>query len=381
MPEPTTSLPAPYRRNRVVRAVLPLARRVRSLLRPGPPLTAYDPLCLLVRDEHPVPRASVPAIDTHGHIGRWLTADGGWMEPDVGRLIATMDQLNVTAMVNLDGRWDDELEANLDRYDRAHPDRFLTFCHVDWRLLQSDGPDALVASLERSARAGARGLKVWRDLGLDVRVGGQLLMPDDARLAPVWEAAGALGLPVLVHVGNPLAFFLPTDRHNERLEEILRHPSVSERRHGPAHFHRLVDALEAVVAAHPRTTFIGAHVGCCAEDLGRVSAMLDRYPNYWIDLAARAELGRQPRAAARLVADHADRVLFGADIFPIDPAEYACHFRILETDDEYFSYSADREVPAPTGRWAVSGLALPTDVLEQVYAGNARRLFGLGPLV
>jgi len=335
---------------------------------------------MLARPDHPVPAASVAAVDVHAHLGRWLTADGSWMTPDVGSLLATMDECNLAMLVNLDGRWGDELEANLSRYDRAHAGRFLTFCHLDWAVLDGGGgPAELVRSLEDSARRGARGVKVWKDLGLTVRVGGRLLMPDDPLLSPVWDIAGALGLPVLVHVADPLAFFQPVDRHNERLEEILRHRPISWARRGMPPFARLIEALEVIVARHPGTTFIGAHVGCYAENLDWVSGMLDRYPNFWIDLAARAELGRQPRAASRLVAEHSDRVLFGADIFPVDAQEYACYFRLLESDDEYFPYSARPGVVAPTGRWAISGLALERPLLENVYRANACRLLGCDP--
>jgi len=334
---------------------------------------------MLVRDEHTPAAAAVPAVDVHAHLGRWLTADGSWMVPDVGALVATMDRCNLALLVNLDGRWGDELDANLARYDRARPGRFLTFCQLVGGMLERDGGvGELVASLERSVHAGARGLKVWKDLGLTVRAGGELVLPDDPRLAPVWDAAGALGVPVLIHVGDPAAFFEPADRHNERLEEILRHPSISLARHGPGAFRRLIEALEAVVAGHPQTSFVGAHMGCHAEDLAWVSGMLERYRNFWVDTAARAEIGRQPRAAARLVAAHPDRVLFGADIFPVDEAEYACYFRLLETADEYFPYSAGAP-PAPTGRWAVSGLALEPPALARLYRANASALLGIDP--
>jgi predicted TIM-barrel fold metal-dependent hydrolase len=135
----------------------------------------------------------------------------------------------------------------------------------------------------------------------------------------------------------------------------------------------LIDALEAVVEAHPATTFIGAHVGCFAEDLAWVGRMLTTYPNFHVDIAARiAELGRQPRAARRVFLEHPDRVLFGVDLFPPDPVDYAIHFRFLETDDECFDYAKD-DVP-PEGRWTISGLDLPDDVLRAVYGENARRL-------
>jgi predicted TIM-barrel fold metal-dependent hydrolase len=325
-----------------------------------------------------VERPAVRAVDAHNHLGRWLTEwvrpGGGWMVEDVGALLALMDSLDLDAIVNLDGRWGAELEANLDRYDRAHPGRFLTFCHVDW-----DELDGLVASLEASAAAGARGLKVWKDLGLGVRdEAGELLLPDDPRLADVWASAGELGLPVLIHTADPVAFFTPVDAANERLEELTVHPEWSF--HGPEFpsFERLMEALEAVVAAHPGTTFIGAHVACCAEDLAWVGRMLDAYPNLHVDFSARiAELGRQPRATRRLFVDHPDRVLFGTDVFPPRREAYETYFRFVETADEHFAYSPDPENPWPQGRWRISGLDLPADTLAAIYRGNPARLLGL----
>jgi predicted TIM-barrel fold metal-dependent hydrolase len=325
---------------------------------------------------HPVDRARVPAIDAHNHLGRWLSDAGRWVVPDVDDLLRMLGEVNVAAVVNLDGRWGDELEANLDRYDRAHPGRFATFCQLDWREIGRPGFDRrLLVSLERSAAAGAKGLKVWKDLGLHVRDDrGELVLPDDPRLDDVWEAAGEARLPVAIHTADPIAFFEPLDPTNERLEELLENPdwSFADAERFPR-FDRLLDALEEVVASHPRTVFVGVHAGNCAEDLERVDGMLRRYPNYHIDIAARiAELGRQPRAAAALVRRHADRVLFGTDAYPPDRSVYRIHFRFLETEDEHFAY-APEEIP-PQGRWTISGLGLSDDVLESVYAANARRL-------
>jgi hypothetical protein len=53
------------------------------------------------------------------------------MAPDVDGLLEAMVAINVSAMVNLDGMWGDELEHNLDRYDRSSPGRFLTFFQLD----------------------------------------------------------------------------------------------------------------------------------------------------------------------------------------------------------------------------------------------------------
>lgn len=336
-------------------------------------LVDYAPLPKLVLASTRIERAASPVIDAHNHLGRWLSR-GRWMAPDVDALVAMMDELNVSAMVNLDGRWGDELDANLERLDRAHPGRFATFCHIDWSGAADAGfTAAAVDGLERAARQGAKGVKVWKDLGRSVRGSdGSLLLHDDPRLSPVWEAAGALDLPVLVHVGDPLAFFDPADTANERLEELLRHPSASWAGHD-VHHRRLLDRFEAAIAAHRGTRFVAAHVGNLAEDLDYVDALLRRHTNVSIDLSGRmAELGRQPRRARRLILAHPDRVLFGTDTFPVVAEELRTWFRFLETDDEHFAYST-QAIP-PQGRWAVSALDLPPDVLTAVYAGNARDL-------
>ena len=325
-------------------------------------------------------RAAYGAVDAHNHLGRWLSEDGDWTVPDVGALLQTMRELGVEAMVNLDGRWGEELERNLDRYDRAYPGRFATFCHVDWGETGTPGfSERLVDSLHRSAEAGAKGLKVWKDLGLRFPdPDGSLLMPDDHRLAAVWEAAGDLNLPVLIHTADPVAFFDPVDASNERLEELLENPDWSF--HGPGFpsFMRLVEALERVVSEHPRTSFIGAHFGCYAEDPAWVGGMLDRYPNFSVDISARiAELGRQPRASREVIVRHQDRVLFGTDVFPPDPEHVRTYLRFLETADEYFPYSPD--AVGHQGRWNIHGLDLPGGVLRKIYRDNARSLIrGLG---
>ena len=239
------------------------------------------------------------------------------------------------------------------------------------------------ARLGEAAAAGVRGLKVWKLLGLRARdTAGRLVPVDDARLDPLWAAAGALRLPVTIHVADPIAFFEPLDASNERYEELLEHPDWHfwptrprgrPEADGFPPFDEIIDGLEAVVARHPGTTFIGAHVGCAPEDLARVDRMLAAYPSWHVDIAARiAELGRQPYSARDLIVRWPDRVLFGTDA-PPDPAAWAVYARFLETRDESFAYDPDGG-PGSQGRWQIHGLGLPGEVLRAVYADNARRL-------
>ena len=339
------------------------------------PLRAYRPRPALRRPVSEIARARFPVVDVHAHLGRWLT--GTWAAPDVGQLLAAMDAANVASVVNLDGTWGEELRANIDRYDEAHPGRFVTFAQWDGSLVgeHRDFGVRLGAQVRQALAEGARGLKVWKDLGLHLRdPAGTLVMPDDERLDAVWDACADAGVPVLMHTGDPAAFFEPLDATNERLEELLEHPDwwFGDRSRFPA-FEELVDAFEALVARRHDVTFIGAHVAGVAEDLGRLARMLDACPNLVVDLAARiAELGRVPRATAALMRRHPGRFLFGSDGVPPSTQEYAVAFRFLESDDEHVPYSPDA-VP-PQGRWAISCLGLAPDVLAPVYAGNARRL-------
>jgi predicted TIM-barrel fold metal-dependent hydrolase len=339
------------------------------------PLRRWEPRPQLRVAASDVTRPRFPVIDAHNHLGRWLTDDGSWMVTDPAALVDLMDRCGVRAMVNLCGRFGAELADNVARYDEAYPGRFATFCHVDWEELARPGfGGRIAAGLRASVGAGAKGLKVWKDLGLHRRDhAGDLVLLDDERLAPLWAEAAALGVPVAVHTADPKAFFDPVDEHNERLEQLLRHPQWSFA--GPEFpaFDRLIDALEAVVAANPGTTFVGVHGGCYPENLGRVGDMLDRYPNYHIDISARlAELGRQPRATRDLFTRHRDRVLFGTDTFPPDGRSYRLHYRFLESRDEQFPHDPDGSLLS--GRWAISGLGLDDGTLRAVYADNAARL-------
>jgi predicted TIM-barrel fold metal-dependent hydrolase len=342
-------------------------------------LADWQPRSRTVTPRSRVPRPAVPCVDVHNHLGRWLSGTGGWLVEDVPALLGLLDAHDVRTVVNLDGRWGAELDANLERYDRAHPGRFVTFAQLDWAALTADDPTrALRAQLDDAARRGARGLKVWKDLGLTHRdATGALVLPDDARLTPVFARAGELGLPVLIHTADPVAFFDPLDRHNERLDELGHQPDWWFGDDTTPTFDRLIRALEALVASTPGTTYIGAHVGCYAENLAWVGSMFDRYPNFHADIGGRiAELGRTPRGFRTLVAAHPDRVLFGTDAYPPTGAAYELAFRFLETEDEAFDYAPGEAVP-PQGRWQIGAAALPEEVLPGLYAGNARRILGL----
>ena len=135
-------------------------------------------------------------------------------------------------------------------------------------------------------KRGARGLKLWKNIGLTLRDEKErLFLLDDPRLAPVWAAVAEAGIPILIHSADPVAFFQPLGPTNERLEKLLAHPDWHF--YGPQFpsMMQLLDALEHVVAVNPGIDFIGAHVGCYAEDLAWVDRMVTAYPNFNVDIS------------------------------------------------------------------------------------------------
>jgi len=338
-------------------------------------LHEYRPRPALVAADHTPQRPRFPAVDAHNHLGPvW---GGGWAHRPLADLLATMDETGVEAVVDLDGGWGEEiLYRHLEAFRAGAPDRFFHFGGVQWERWPEMGDgfaEWAAGRLREQVRRGAAGLKVWKGFGLQVRdPRGRLVAVDDPRLDPLWQAAAELGIPVLIHVADPVAFFDPLDPFNERWEELHAHPDW----HFPAPpypaFQTILEALARLVLRHPRTLFIGAHVGCYAENLAWVGRLLDQAPNLYVDIAARiGELGRQPYAARRFFLQYADRILFGTDL-EVDPTSYRIYYRFLETDDEYLNYDVE-EIPGQ-GRWRIYGLYLPDDVLEKVYRLNALKL-------
>lgn len=355
------------------------------------PLTDYEPKSMLHVPVTRIERARFPVIDFHTHLS-YIDDD---RKPERNIRLATraeilpvMERRNIRAMVSLTGGYGAVLAENIAYWQTPSPDRFLIFTEPTFNRAHEPGYAKFQADeLARAKQAGAKGLKVLKTLGLFLREPRRktLVTVDDARFDSMWEQAGALGLPVAIHTSDPEAFFFPTDKYNERYEELNAHPDWSFHGRDFPGNRALHEARNRVIARHPRTQFVYLHVGN-AEDLTWVSEWLDKYPNASVEIGARiGELGRQPRAARKFFDQYQDRILFGTDATPNSketPQQtfgdelYEIYFRFLETEDEYFDY-APAPIP-PQGRWRIYGLGLPEPILRKVYYENAARLLGLG---
>lgn len=312
------------------------------------PLNQFQPIPRLVVPETQVNKPRFPVIDAHNHLAEPF--GGGWDRRPLSALLDLLDEASVQVYVDLDGGWGEAiLERHLDYFKAKAPERFQVFAGVDWDAWAEHGDhfgNWAAARLKAQVARGAEGLKIWKPFGLHIRdQHGNLVPVDDRRLDPLWETARELGLPVMIHVADPVAFFDPLDYRNERWEELHAHPDWHFPNPPFPPFLAILSALANLVANHPQTTFIGAHVGCYAENLAWVGQLLDQCPNFYVDFSARiAELGRQPYSARRFFVRYADRILFGTDCGP-DLDSYRLYYRFLETDDEYFNYSPESTPP------------------------------------
>ncbi len=337
-------------------------------------LRDWAPKSMLVTKVTQVEKPAFPAIDAHNHLGtgaRFLTRER------VAHYLEEMDAAGVRIVVNLDGLWGERLKETLQALDEAHPQRFLTLAQINFEGI--DDPDwsrRETVRLDESFRAGAKGLKFHKTLGLGARYkDGRFMRPDDPKLDPIYEVCAKYDRPVLIHTADPAAFFTPLDRFNERWHELNENPGwlFADKRFPPRE--ELLDEFINVIAKHPKTTFIGAHAGNNAEDLKTVGEWLDKYPNLVVGIDARiSELGRQPYTARKFFLKYQDRILFGTDTTPRREA-FRIYYRFLETDDEYFDCAASHHLQ---GFWMIYGVYLPKEVLEKVYCRNAERIWHLG---
>jgi len=367
------SLPArsPFAWAAVLIALLPLgceaqSRGSRQPTVPPPTITEYRPRSTLVVPEHEVPRAKFPVVDFHGHPPSLTSPEA------IARVVEAMDALNIQVMVQARPSSGERLTRQIEAVREAgYADRFVFFASLD---LDDVGPGSgarIAAQLEEDVRAGAVGIgEIMKSFGLTARkADGSRLALDEPELDVVWETAGRLGIPVFVHTGDPAEFFEPHDLENERWLEMALFPDrvLNDRSRFPS-FEELVAERDRLIAKHPNTTWVLAHMGWHTQDLARLGEIFERHPHVYAEVGAVLyDLGRQPRFAREFFTRWSDRILFGKDSFA--PDEYPYYWRVFETADEYFDYYRDYHA-----FWKLYGMDLPDEVLRDVYYRNALRI-------
>ncbi|MCP5113660.1 MAG: amidohydrolase family protein [bacterium] len=343
--------------------------------RPTPPQNAM-PNSTLVVEQAKIEQAKFPAIDFHFH-GRGLqTAE------DYRKMIAIMDEIGVAMICNMDAGYGEDFDRIME-LSEPFRDRFIQFARLNWEGINEPGwSERTAAELERCFRAGAQGLKISKRLGLTVQnPDGSYIQCDDPRLDPIWEMCAKHNKPVMHHVTDAVARFQPIGPENERYEAGIWRDTPEGNYYGTGHptHEEICEHREKMLAKHPRTRFVLAHMGMLGFDLERVAALLDKYPHADVEVsAAIQEVGRQPYTARKFLLKYQDRVLFGTDGTPARQEDvdgfWRPHFRFFETYDEYFDHPAQLLSPlgAPLhGRWKIYGVSLPDEALRKIYYQNA----------
>ena len=333
---------------------------------PPPSIVDYRPRSTLVVPEHTVPRAKFPAIDFHGHPRDLGSA------AELQELGAALDSLNVRLIVAANSLSGAELAGTLAAI-RASPtmkDRVRVLAGVDFRDVGPGWAEKAIAQLEADIAAGAVGVgEISKGLGLSIRKrDGTRLRIDDPALDPLWQACARLRIPVFIHTADPQEFWQPIDERNERWLELGLFP---RRRYPPDQFpsfEQLMTERDNMLRRNPRTTFVIAHLGWHANDLGRLGRLLTEMPNVHAEVGAVLyDIARQPRFARDFFIRFQDRLLFGKDSF--QPQEYPYYWRVFETRDDYFDYYRDYHA-----FWKLYGIDLPDEVLKKLYFANALRI-------
>ncbi len=337
----------------------------------------YDPPSTLVVPETKTTQAKYPFIDVHSH--QWRIP-----EQDLQLLARQMDSLNMGAMVNLSGRsferiqitdstFEFRLRSNeflaqsIEKIKKEIPGKVITFTNVDFDGFGESGwAERVIREIELDYNNGARGLKIYKSLGMDTKVAnGNRVAIDDSRINPVWEKCAELGIPVLIHSADPAPFWHPHDENNERWLELKEIPRRKRDLEKYPTWEQIIKEQHNLFRNHPNTKFINAHLGWLGNDLTKLGELFDELPNVYAGIGAViAELGRQPRFARKFLIKYQDRILFGKDSYK--PEEFSLYFRVLETDDDYIKYFRRRHA-----FWRLYGLDLPDEVLKKIYYRNA----------
>ena len=328
-----------------------------------PTIEEYQPRSTLVTGEHKIECAKFPFIDIHSH-------HPNPTPEHVDQLVKEMDTINLRVIVNLSGGTGDQLRQAVATMKGRYPDRFVVFANLSYDDLNTPGYGKRAAARpEQDVKTGAQGLKIFKNFGMDVKYSnGQRVHVDDPEFDPVWDKCAELGIPVLIHIAEPSAFFDPWVYHNERWLELKQFPRRARPPDKYPPFETLIAERNRLFAKHPKTNFIAAHLAFHGNDLERLGKTLDALPNMYVDIAAvLAELGRQPYSAHDFLVKYQDRVLMGKDIYEVN--EYKWYFRCLETRDEYIEYYRKRHA-----FWRIYGFQLDDEVLKKIYYKNAIKL-------
>ncbi len=309
-------------------------------------------------------------IDAHSHIlGK--KAD----------FVAMMDGLGYGKVANIS--WSDFLEPPaLAAYEEAlredtenYPGRFLFITSFNvTRFLEPSYVDDVIAKLEVDfSQRGAVAVKIWKDLGMMLKdTDDSFVYCDDERFRPIFDWIESKQIPVVMHIADPLEAWEPLDPSKPNYGYYSQHPDYhwygkpGKPSHGEILAHR-----DNLVARHPGTKFVGAHLASLEHDVKQVATFLDTFPNAYVDTAARyPNLKMQPDDDVReFIIKYQDRILYGTDWEWTAPGP-----EVSQAQREERITNAINGMSRPFAYFEET-LALPADVLRKFYYENAAGIY------
>ncbi len=326
-------------------------------------LKDYRPKSLYKIPVTEVPKAKFPIIDMHSHAYAKTPEE-------IGEWVRNMDEVGIEKTIILTGATGQKFD-DIHRKYAVYPDHFELWCGFDYTGYEQPGfGSQAIRELERCHQAGARGVGELHDKGKGLTsdtLNALGMHPDDTRMDSVFERCDQLGMPVSIHVADPIWMYEAMDNTNDGLMNAF-HWRLDNQPNIVGHS-GMIDILERTVSKHSSTIFIACHFANLDYDLERLGTLFARHPNLYADISARyAETAPIPRFASEFYMKYADRLLYGTDM-GFDKPMYRVTFRILETFDEHF-YETDMF----SYHWSLNGFGLTDEVLGKVYNANAEKI-------
>ncbi len=328
-------------------------------------LKDYRPVSIYKIPVSKIDRAAYPIIDAHTH--DWAKND-----EEIKEWLKVMDACGIEKSVVLTMCSGARFDSIFRMYSK-YKTRFDVWCGFDYTGYDKPGyGPAAVKELERCYKMGAKGVGEEGDKGLGlfynepVQAWGMHF--DDPRMKPLFDKCAQLGMPINIHIADPIWMYEKMDSTNDGLMNAMTW-RVDMTKPGIIGFDALQQTLENAIKNNPKTIFIACHFANLNHDMEKLAAMFEKYPNFYADISARyAESATIPGYMRAFYEKYQDRLLYGTDM-SFNLAMYRTTFRILESNDEHFY-----ETNLFGYHWALSGFGLPKEILKKLYHDNAARI-------
>ncbi len=343
-------------------------------------LLSLPALPVFGHDEPAPPYEQMLKIDAHSHVFEDI--------PELNRLLRAINlRTNNICNDGTDGYLEQMHAIALDLYEH-HPDLYPFTSTFD--LLQIHSPTYtkdVIAFLDRTFEQGAVAVKIWKQVGMEIKdKEGKFIMPDDPLFDPIYAHIASRGKPLQAHLAEPIDAWLPLDPDSNHYHYYSKNPEwhLYGKPEYPSHA-ALIAARDNIMRKHPNLVVVGAHLGSMEHDLDGIAERLEKYPNFYIEVSARTRnLTRHPTEKVRaLFLKYPDRIMYGVDgnwkpyKYPATEQMRQGHINRLELQyrAEYDYYAGKGEMTYNNRK--VEALNLPRSVLDKFYHENAIRIFKL----